>query len=387
MVCFSAPAEINADEYYEDYGDDYYYEDTTDDYYDYGDYGDDYYYDDTFIDDTEIFPDDSDDYDYGYDDGYDDGYNEDDYYDDGYEDSTDEESYGDENTDENTDTEETDDSGFHIIDNTNKDDEDSENSESSSPNITPGPSKEPINTNATPSPDINPPSPNEDFYVLDRAGVLSSEVKADIIAKGEELFRTTGAQVVLVTIPKTTYNLRDYSYTLFNNWGIGGEKKYGLLFLLSIEDDNYYAYAGAGLMNKFDNRVLSDMNTAYLETDFRDKNYSAGADALYGAAVTKVNEYMQESGNAVGIASENSDNEQETSADSETNGNSPVPEATKVPETGSSAGSVLTTIGKVFAVILIIVCVTGVIIVYHRITVQKQRAAERRRKQRNNRRR
>ena len=98
------------------------------------------------------------------------------------------------------------------------------------------------------------PDRPENQYVLDEAGVLSEEIEQEIISQNQTLFQEEGAQIVVAAVDFLDgEDIADYAYSLFNIWGIGSqERNNGLLLLLAIGEDNYYAMAGYGIEDYFD---------------------------------------------------------------------------------------------------------------------------------------
>ena len=80
----------------------------------------------------------------------------------------------------------------------------------------------------------------------------------------------------------------DSAYSLFNDWQIGGNTYRGMLLLMAIEDDNYYAMPGTALSMYFDAATLGDMLEELLEPDFAEKDYDAGARAFFEAVYEKI---------------------------------------------------------------------------------------------------
>lgn len=81
-------------------------------------------------------------------------------------------------------------------------------------------------------------------------------------------------------------DIADYAYDLFNKWGIGDKKaNNGLLILLSIGAEDYYAEPGVGLTDVFTGGVLDAMLYDYLEDDFAAKEYDSGVKKVYARAV------------------------------------------------------------------------------------------------------
>ena len=127
------------------------------------------------------------------------------------------------------------------------------------------------------------PDPAEVFYVLDTAGVISSETRNHIVSRNDALFAMTGAQIVIACVPSTEgMDISDYATQMFNKWGIGSaEKNNGVLILLSISDDNYWILQGKGLEDLLSSGTLKQMKDADLEPHFAAKEYDAGARALF----------------------------------------------------------------------------------------------------------
>ena len=103
--------------------------------------------------------------------------------------------------------------------------------------------------------------------------VLSSSTESYIERTGSALAEACGAEVVVATVDFTDgEDIADYAYDLFNKWGIGDKKSNnGLLILLSIGAEDYYAEPGVGLTDVFTGGVLDAMLYDYLEDDFAAK--------------------------------------------------------------------------------------------------------------------
>ena len=124
-------------------------------------------------------------------------------------------------------------------------------------------------------------------YVYDGANVLSSSTESYIERTGSALAEACGAEVVVATVDFTDgEDIADYAYDLFNKWGIGDKKENnGLLILLSIGAEDYYAEPGVGLTDVFTGGVLDAMLYDYLEDDFAAKEYDSGVKKVYARAV------------------------------------------------------------------------------------------------------
>ncbi len=135
--------------------------------------------------------------------------------------------------------------------------------------------------------------PGKDFYYLDTANVLSEATEGEIYYSNVRLQEACRAQIVVVALDSIdgadTY---DYALEMYNSWGIGSsEDNNGLLLLMAIQEDDYYALAGAGLESIFSSSELKKMYDRYLEDDFAAKDYDAGAKKFFEAAFDRVADY------------------------------------------------------------------------------------------------
>lgn len=137
------------------------------------------------------------------------------------------------------------------------------------------------------------PDRPDNKYVLDSAGVLSSATEEMIVRENQALFDQCGAEVVVVAVDFFGGKSReDYAYELFNDWGIGSsERDNGILLLLGIGEDDYYAQAGSGIEDYFDGALLGDMLYEYLEEDFAAGDYDAGVRKVFGAVTDELESY------------------------------------------------------------------------------------------------
>ena len=82
---------------------------------------------------------------------------------------------------------------------------------------------------------VDLPEPSKSFYVLDQSDVIDSGTEDYIVSKNAELYKETGAQIVVVTMDFINGGIKDYAYSLFNKWGVGPEEKQnGLLDRKSV---------------------------------------------------------------------------------------------------------------------------------------------------------
>lgn len=127
--------------------------------------------------------------------------------------------------------------------------------------------------------------PNASFYVADYADALLPETENYIITHNNSLAGQCGAQIVVVTIDFLDgAEIEDYSTKLFNQWKIGDpEKNNGLLVLLVIGEQKYWATQGSGISNSLTSALLSEYLYDYLESDFAAAQYDVGVRKLFDA--------------------------------------------------------------------------------------------------------
>jgi uncharacterized protein len=136
-----------------------------------------------------------------------------------------------------------------------------------------------------------PDKPSPPRLVNDYAGMLSTSEESRLERMLEDFARTTSTQITVVTIKNLGgYDVSDYSFKLFNKWGIGqAGKNNGVLLMVSLEDRKAFIAPGKGLEG-----VLTDAKSARifrneLRPAFKSGDYYGGiektADAII--AVTK----------------------------------------------------------------------------------------------------
>lgn len=127
------------------------------------------------------------------------------------------------------------------------------------------------------------PTQDSSIYVNDYAEVLTENTKQTLISKNKDCDYKTGGYVVVATFDFVDEDLYDFSYKLFNQWGIGDKNNNnGLLLVLDIGHDNYCYIIGTGL-----EKVLSDSKAKSIINNYMEK-YFAKKD--YNNAVVKTSE-------------------------------------------------------------------------------------------------
>lgn len=121
----------------------------------------------------------------------------------------------------------------------------------------------------------------QDLYVNDYEDLLSPEVEAAIRADLEDLWRNTGIEMTLLTIPDVaTYGhpgpIEPFATELFNTWGIGdADRNDGVLVVVSRWDREMRIEIGAGYGPEWDAVMQRVIDDAFLPA-FRDGRYEEG---------------------------------------------------------------------------------------------------------------
>lgn len=131
------------------------------------------------------------------------------------------------------------------------------------------------------------------FYVNDDANILSEETAEYICDENGRLFeQCEGSEVVVVSVDFLGgMNAEEYGYTLYNEWGIGGEESSGALILLSPGEEKYWVTVGDGLSGSLTAGKLETILADNMEYDFDAENYDRAALNTFKAVVSEVNDY------------------------------------------------------------------------------------------------
>lgn len=139
------------------------------------------------------------------------------------------------------------------------------------------------------------PNAPESVYVYDGADALSPETETALVQAGKNLEQSCQSQLVVAamrTIPASGSAERvAFADQIIKSWNIGGDAKRGLLLLLSVEDADYWAVAGAGLKEGFPSSKLKTLLDTHLESDFSAQSYDAGVTKFYTAAAQEIASY------------------------------------------------------------------------------------------------
>lgn len=126
--------------------------------------------------------------------------------------------------------------------------------------------------------DINKIQPTG--YVIDLAGVIKPDTKAQLEAMCLELQQKTGAQMAIVTVKSLDGNeAAPYANSLYKHLGVGSKKNdEGVLLLVAPNDRRYWTEVGYGLEPVINDARAGDAGRL-LVPYFRAGDYSGGISA------------------------------------------------------------------------------------------------------------
>lgn len=128
------------------------------------------------------------------------------------------------------------------------------------------------------------PAAPQEHFTRDEAGVLS-EATIQAVDELNASLEASGAQIAVLTVGTTGEEyIDDYTYGVFDSWGVGSaEQNNGVLFLLAIDDQNYYCALGAGLEGSDLATQLQTMLNECAEPGFAAADYDACVIEFTGA--------------------------------------------------------------------------------------------------------
>lgn len=122
------------------------------------------------------------------------------------------------------------------------------------------------------------PEPSYDFYVYDEAGIIDKDIENYIIDINKELYKKTGAQIVVATINSLEdMDINYYATSLFEKWTIGS-KEYdnGMLVLIVPNNRELWIEVGYGLEGQFPDSKTKRIIDNYILPYFAEDKYSDG---------------------------------------------------------------------------------------------------------------
>ena len=133
------------------------------------------------------------------------------------------------------------------------------------------------------------PAATSDFYVNDFANVFSSSEKARLMEKAVTLSdEHNGIQVVVTTVKSLNGNsIEDYSYEMYNQYGIGKDDM-GLLILLATEDRKIRVEVGKSMEAYINDSKAGRFIDQYAIPSLKKDKFNEGLINLQGALIDEV---------------------------------------------------------------------------------------------------
>jgi len=142
--------------------------------------------------------------------------------------------------------------------------------------------------------------------VVDDAGILTSQTKADVTEKLAALESKTSRQVVVVTLSSLQgYEISDYGYQLGRNWGIGQKGlNNGLLFIVAPNEHKTRIEVGYGLEPIVTDAFSSVIIQTQVLPKFRAGDFNGGVQAGVDALIQQLSLETSEAERRAAIAAQ-----------------------------------------------------------------------------------
>lgn len=114
--------------------------------------------------------------------------------------------------------------------------------------------------------------------VVDEAGIVSAQAKTEISALLAAHEKSTGNQVVVVTLKSLRgYDISDYGFQLGRHWGIGQKgKNNGALLIVAPTERKMRIEVGYGLEGVLTDAITRDIIERVIKPAFRQQDYDQG---------------------------------------------------------------------------------------------------------------
>ncbi len=134
------------------------------------------------------------------------------------------------------------------------------------------------------------PAPPPELYVLDQAGVMSSDTKSLIIGTSQELARQTKAQVAVVTLNSLEgQGIESVGLQIGRQWQLGdAQLDNGVLILVVPSERRSRIEVGYGLEGALPDGKTGRLQDEYMVPFFQQGNYDQGLLNGYKAVVAEV---------------------------------------------------------------------------------------------------
>lgn len=123
--------------------------------------------------------------------------------------------------------------------------------------------------------------PKPQGFINDFANIIDQQSNAELRLIADKLQSEQGIELAVVTVPATApLDPKEYTTTLFNEWGIGGPEDSGLLILLSIAEGAIEVEPGYGLEGVLPDGLVGAVIDQEGLPHFQNKAYGKGLAAM-----------------------------------------------------------------------------------------------------------
>ena len=142
--------------------------------------------------------------------------------------------------------------------------------------------------------------PKADSFLVDQAGVLSSQQSSNLKSRLNKIDSETNKQIVILILSSLDgESIEDVAYQTFNAWGVGKkESDNGVLILVSINDHKMRIETGKGIGGELTDLQTQDILNKKLAPAFKESRYYDGLnDGLDSLTETSSKESKKSEGN------------------------------------------------------------------------------------------
>lgn len=138
----------------------------------------------------------------------------------------------------------------------------------------------------------NLPKASYDFYVYDESNIINSDVEEYIINTNKDIYKKTGAQIVVATVNSLgNMDKNSYATALFEKWKIGSrEYDNGMLILIVPNEEEMWIEVGYGLEGPFPDSKTKRIIENHIIPYFQEERYSEGVLAGFNQVLTGLEE-------------------------------------------------------------------------------------------------
>ena len=126
----------------------------------------------------------------------------------------------------------------------------------------------------------------EQFFVMDKADVISSELEADIKEKGETILAQSGCRFAVAAVDFLGgKDIEQFCRDLYIENSMGNN---GILLVFSVAEENYHIVQGEAVKDKLSDSELKEILDKYVEQPFEAGEYEKALKNAHGKIIEKL---------------------------------------------------------------------------------------------------